>query len=275
MRGAMRLATGQGCAVADNGAARVGRARPEGRAAGATEPGEPGVRRALALALALAACAPAAEAEHAPGATGPIAPPPDGDRGACLAGRGDACERVAGEHVRVASPPGAPGGQPPGPAGALPAYDARRAADRLMFRTACETRGIAGACTALAMSMTPGEAAEAATLFARGCQGGSARGCALLGDAHAQGAGVTQDHARAAAFHAAACGWGWTDSCTALGESYAAGRGVPRDSVRAAALLSRACAGGVAEACGRARELRDASGDTAVAPPAAATTRGP
>ena len=208
-----------------------------------------------------AACGTVSEAPATPRTAPPSGPPPEGDRGACLAGHGDACERIAASYVRTSPPPGAP---PPGPAEVPPVYAARRSADRLLFRMACEQRGVPGACTALAAMMTDGDSQQAVLLLAVGCSGGSALGCALLADALSGGAGTPRDDQRAAAIRALACGWGMTRSCAELGEAFVRGSGVLRDEPRGLALLERACAGGSAEACTRVHGLRDAIGPPGV-----------
>lgn len=118
----------------------------------------------------------------------------------------------------------------------------------------------------------------------KGCQAGDARGCAVLGEMYAQGAGVTRDSRRAAEYYKKscdanepegcvdlglamlfglgtavdpngarllddACSSGFTRGCTALGRALLFGKGVAVDANRALSLHDRACDAGDAQAC--------------------------
>jgi len=68
-----------------------------------------------------------------------------------------------------------------------------------------------------------------------------------------QGTGVGQNAAKAAALYQKACDGGQMRGCVNLGFLYEQGTGVSQDAAKAAALYHKACDGGERQACARAR----------------------
>jgi TPR repeat protein len=98
-------------------------------------------------------------------------------------------------------------------------------------------------------SQGPQDHARAAALFRKGCDGGDAAGCRLLGDAYGSGRGVEKDAARSARYVSKGCDLGDPGACTNLGAKLSNGSGVDKDEARAAALFKRACDAGNAGGC--------------------------
>src|SRR5438094_5062081 len=73
--------------------------------------------------------------------------------------------------------------------------------------------------------------------------------CNNLGLMYGNGDGVAKDAARAAALYRKACDGGDARGCTNLGVMYANGDGVAKDAAQAVALNRKACDGGDAGGC--------------------------
>lgn len=128
-----------------------------------------------------------------------------------------------------------------------------------MLEASCD-RGDITDCTraAVVIGMSVGlgrstsEASEEATgwmlEYARqGCNGGDAKGCALLGLIHEKGRGVAVDFVRAARYYDEACGKGHLRSCLVIAQRAAAGR-------PAVLAYERACQAGSGFACAAAAQ---------------------
>jgi TPR repeat protein len=111
-------------------------------------------------------------------------------------------------------------------------------AARAIFEPACAS-GHASACSRLG-EITP-DAARAAALYRRGCDGGDGMGCGHLAFAYEDGKGVPKDEHVAAQLYGRACAT-IPLFCINLGWMFEEGRGVPVDPARAAPLYERACA---------------------------------
>lgn len=83
----------------------------------------------------------------------------------------------------------------------------------------------------------------------RGCSGGNAADCDILGMRHLRGDGVAEDPKKAVAYFQRACDRGDAPGCFNLGESYRFGDGVPKDLAKAAAFYQRACDGRDPKGC--------------------------
>ena len=183
---------------------------------------------------------------------------------ACDAGDGESCARLA-EHLERGA--------------GMPRDDARAAA---LYGRACdagEPSGCAGLgrLARLGRGGLPRDPARAARLFQRACdarvdrrtrrpsdddwghaarpprraaRADGTRGCALLGEAYRDGAGVDRDEARAVRLFRDACDEGDLLGCKDLGgmQQYGLG-GLSRDEAAAASLYRRACDGGEALGC--------------------------
>ena len=101
----------------------------------------------------------------------------------------------------------------------------------------------------LAGAGTVKDAARAATLFQKGCDGGDVEGCVDLGEAYEKGEGVTESFGEAVELYDRACNGGSAEGCRQLGEMYSDGRGVARSPMRSVDLWSRACDGADYTAC--------------------------
>jgi TPR repeat protein len=92
---------------------------------------------------------------------------------------------------------------------------------------------------------------EAAALYRRGCDRGSAGACTRLGVLHNSGRGVEKDLGLAAVLYEKGCEGRDRAGCNNLGTLYEFGMvGVAKDEVRAAGFYKRACSLGDAQACG-------------------------
>lgn len=129
--------------------------------------------------------------------------------------------------------------------------------------TRCDA-GQLDACALVAKDLMAGPKADlprALALLTRGCDGGHAGSCGLLGFAHASGQGVPQDHAAADVLYERACTGGELDACANLGHALASGRAVAPDPTRARALFQTSCDGGIAHGCaGLGRSLIEGVG---------------
>ncbi len=128
----------------------------------------------------------------------------------CARGDAFACDHLRSAYEHGTPPIGTPDGDK--------AADYRRRATDL-YRAEC-ARGVADACTHHGLLV---EHDEAAASLSRGCDGGDAWACYLLGWSH-----------------------------------YRLGDGVPKDAVRARQLVERACRCGQDEACAAAQKLEPA-----------------
>lgn len=91
--------------------------------------------------------------------------------------------------------------------------------------------------------------AQAAALYRKACDGGSAGGCRNLALMYSAGNGVQQNYAQAAALYRKACNGGDTGSCSNLGLLYSNGTGVPQDYSQAVTLYGKACDAGDGIGC--------------------------
>ena len=93
-------------------------------------------------------------------------------------------------------------------------------------------------------------ATEAARLYQRACELGSAAGCTRLGDAYALGSpGFSRDPTTAADLWALACGDDDAVGCGRAAKAYHLGEGVVRDDKRAQGYLDRGCRLGAQAQC--------------------------
>lgn len=131
-------------------------------------------------------------------------------------------------------------------------HDAERA--RAFWARGCDG-GDAESCALLGYACSHGEGGPrddglAIELYGRACDGGDAHGCANLGVMYENGAGAAKDLARAAAAFRQGCEGGDADACYGLGLHLAEGSGVPsRDLPGAARRFTEACDGGGARGC--------------------------
>jgi membrane associated rhomboid family serine protease len=103
--------------------------------------------------------------------------------------------------------------------------------------------------------------ADAASLWARGCDLGSAVGCNDLGLMVAAGIGVPRDPARAVALFKRSCDGGDEHGCAELGRALLHGSGVARDDAAGRRFLSSACEHGDETACRDVKSLDTKSSD--------------
>lgn len=103
------------------------------------------------------------------------------------------------------------------------------------------------------------DSAQAARVFAYGCDLGDRASCQALGSEFAEGEGVARDLERAVVLYERACRLGLPVGCTLLGAMLERGTGAPRDVARARALYRDACAAGDSTGC-RHAEMLAASG---------------
>ncbi len=91
--------------------------------------------------------------------------------------------------------------------------------------------------------------AQAAALYLKACDAGTAISCRNLALMYANGTGVSQDNGRAVELYRKACKGGDTGGCTNLGLMYANGTGVSKDYTQAATLYRKACDAGSRIGC--------------------------
>jgi hypothetical protein len=123
----------------------------------------------------------------------------------------------------------------------------------VLYRKACDA-GTAVSCRNLAIQYANGtgvtqDYAQAAVFYHKACNGGDAGGCANLGLLYERGNGVAKDVTQAATLYRKACDVGNKIGCGNLGLMYATGTGVPQDYAQAVALDRKACDQGVAISC--------------------------
>jgi TPR repeat protein len=122
-----------------------------------------------------------------------------------------------------------------------------------LYRKACDG-GSAIGCRNLAIMYSAGSGvhqdyAQAATQYRKGCNGGDAGSCSNLGLLYANGTGVTQDYAQAVTLYRKGCDAGDSTGCNNLGLMFAKGTGVSQDYTQATALYRKACDAGVTTSC--------------------------
>jgi uncharacterized protein len=122
-----------------------------------------------------------------------------------------------------------------------------------LYRKACDG-GSAIGCRNLALMYSAGNGvsqsyAQAATLYRKGCNGGDAGSCSNLGLLYANGSGVSQDYTQAVTLYRKGCDADDRTGCNNLGLMFANGTGVSQDSTQAVALYRKACDGGVTASC--------------------------
>ncbi len=126
---------------------------------------------------------------------------------------------------------------------------------RAAFQKACDG-DYANGCSNLGIHLAFGSARDplqATTSLQKGCSLGSARACALSGDALLNGTLGTKDPVQALKFFVKGCDGGNFSACTDAGFLYAGGTAaVARDDTKALAYAQRACFGGSSVACGNA-----------------------
>lgn len=130
--------------------------------------------------------------------------------------------------------------------------DAAKAAE--VLKKACDG-GDAPGCVRLGMLTADKDAAAAAKLFEKGCNDGEAAGCGQLGKAYLAGKGVSADPAKAAQLLDQGCDGGDIQGCAAAGPLYAEGKGVQADLAKALQYYRRACDGGDAPSCGAVGQM--------------------
>jgi TPR repeat protein/uncharacterized protein YecT (DUF1311 family) len=91
--------------------------------------------------------------------------------------------------------------------------------------------------------------AEAASLYAKACDGGDPRGCNDLGFFYHKGYSVSQDEKKAFDLYRRSCDGGDARGCGNLALSYSLGKGAPKDPIKAASLHRKACDGKEAWSC--------------------------
>lgn len=90
---------------------------------------------------------------------------------------------------------------------------------------------------------------RAATFFTRGCDGGDAYSCRMLGFAYSDGEGVARDERKAAAFFQRGCDGKDGLACANLAAKYNDGLGVPKDEFKAVRLADLSCQYGSGVGC--------------------------
>lgn len=115
-------------------------------------------------------------------------------------------------------------------------------------------RGMAFACTIVAMRIERGEGVpkdltRAVVLHERACELKDAPSCVSAARMHASGSGVPPSRAKQIELLGAACKLGDGLACAVPAKAFANGAGVVRDERRARDLWQLACAAGVATAC--------------------------
>jgi uncharacterized protein len=94
---------------------------------------------------------------------------------------------------------------------------------------------------------------KAVSLLDASCGAGHAYDCYVLGNMHAVGECIPQDHAEAARQYRKGCELGGVDGCVQLAGAFEYGRGVTADAVEAARWHRKACELGDSDSCARAR----------------------
>jgi TPR repeat protein len=122
-----------------------------------------------------------------------------------------------------------------------------------LYRKACDG-GSALGCRNLALMYSAGNGvsqsyAQALTLYRKACTGGDAGSCSNLGLMYANGTGVSQDYTQAVTLYRKGCDAGDRTGCNNLGLMFAKGTGVPQDYAQAMALYRQACDAGVTASC--------------------------
>lgn len=122
-----------------------------------------------------------------------------------------------------------------------------------LYRKACDG-GSAFGCRNLALKYSVGNGvsqsySQAATLYRKACKEGDAGSCSNLGLLYANGTGVSQDYAEAVTLDREACDAGDRVGCSNLGLMYSEGTGVSRDYTQAVALYRKACDAGLTASC--------------------------
>jgi uncharacterized protein len=123
-----------------------------------------------------------------------------------------------------------------------------------LYRKACDG-GSALGCRNLALMYATGNGvsqsyAQALTLYRKACNGGDAGGCSNLGLMYANGTGVSQDYAQAVTLYRKGCDAGDRIGCNNLGLMFARGTGVSQDYAQASALYRKGCDAGITISCG-------------------------
>ncbi len=123
-----------------------------------------------------------------------------------------------------------------------------------LYRKACDA-GSAGGCRNLALLYSAGKGVsqdygQAAALYRKACNGGDAGSCSNLGLLYSNGTGVPQDYSQAVTLYRKACDAGDGIGCSNLGIMYAQGTGVPKDYTQAASLYRKSCDAGSVISCG-------------------------
>jgi uncharacterized protein len=136
-------------------------------------------------------------------------------------------------------------------------------------KNACES-GKLEACVSLGDAYRKGfggnaaDDKQAAALYKKACDGGSARGCFSYGWMLKYGAGVDQSSTSAVRALERACDLDDLAGCTELALSYETGQGVQQSSARAYELYRKACDGNYAWGCGGAGWMAKYGHGTAV-----------
>jgi TPR repeat protein len=100
------------------------------------------------------------------------------------------------------------------------------------------------------------EYSQAARLYQRACDAGSADACNNLGVDYAEGTGVQRDEFRAASLYEKACDGGNANGCSDLGDLYWRGFGVAQDRDKGRELLQKGCNMGNQWGCDKLKILQ-------------------